>query len=87
MSVTDVIFVQRGRVPFFFGGNQICMSILNKTHFFYTSRTQFKNISYLCTRKEVTEMLQVILFILFIYAVVKIAPKGSGAGNCLTDDD
>lgn len=30
-------------------------------------------------------MLELILFILFVYAVVKIAPKGAGAGHDFSD--
>ena len=40
---------------------------------------------YLCTRKEESEMLDILLAILFFYAIVKIAPKGAGAGHYYSD--
>ena len=40
---------------------------------------------YICTRKEESEMLDILLAILFFYAIVKIAPKGAGAGHDFSD--
>ena len=35
---------------------------------------------YICNRKEVTKMLELLGIIILVYAIVKIAPKGAGAG-------
>lgn len=41
---------------------------------------QFRKILYICNRKEVTKMLELLGIIILVYAIVKIAPKGAGAG-------